>query len=95
MSQPGILIIAILALAALYVLLPIMITALRRFRGHERLRCPERGQAAEVNLDRRHAAFTLAIGKPHLRVRRCSLWSEKSGCSEACLKRLQNVFSKL
>ncbi|MFQ5691967.1 MAG: hypothetical protein ACE5IM_02835 [Nitrospinota bacterium] len=85
MTHPALVIVAVLALAALYVLLPVMVGAFRQLRGHRTLRCPESGEAAEVALDSRHAALTSAFGPPHLRVSDCSLWPERSGCRQACL----------
>lgn len=94
MTRPGFVITAILALAALYVLLPVMSTAFRRFRGRKTLRCPETGRGASVDLSGLSAALTSAIGSPRLCVRNCSLWPERKDCQQACLRRLQTCLDK-
>ena len=95
MSHPGTVIVAILALSIVYVMIPVMMTAIRRFRGVRRLRCPEAGRTAEVAIDRRRAALTSVLGKPRLRVSRCTLWPERMDCAHTCMRRLQSRFSKV
>lgn len=85
MRYPGLVIGAILALGVVYVLLPVVVGAFRRYRGTKTLRCPETGDHAEVDLDERHATFTAAFKKPDLRVTQCSRWPEKDSCDEDCL----------
>jgi hypothetical protein len=85
MSNPGLVLVAILALALLYVLIPLMADTLRRFRGPRMLSCPEAGGEAEVGIDASHAALTSAFGTPSLRVRHCSLWPERERCKQDCL----------
>ncbi|HJM42570.1 MAG: hypothetical protein QGH70_08615 [Nitrospinota bacterium] len=95
MSHPGTVIVAILALSILYVMIPVMMTAIRHFRGVRRLRYPEAGRTAEVAIDRRHAALTSVLGKPRLRVSRCTLWPERMDCPHTCMKSPQSRFSKV
>ncbi len=92
MSHPGTVIVAILALSIVYVMIPVMMTAIRRFRGVRRLRA---GRTAEVAIDRRRAALTSVLGKPRLRVSRCTLWPERMDCAHTCMRRLQSRFSKV
>ncbi len=86
MSDPGIVIIAILALAALYVLLPRVTDILARYRRAWVLSCPETGAKAELGIDASRAAFTSAFGRPRLRAKQCSLWPKRKGCAEGCLR---------
>jgi len=86
MSNPWTLITAILALAALYVLLPRVADTFLRYRTSKVLRCPETGGKAEVGIDASRAAFTSAFGEPLLRAKQCSLWPERKGCGQGCLK---------
>ncbi len=86
MSDPGLVITAILALAALYVLLPRVTHVLARYRVARVLPCPETGAKAELGIDASRAAFTSAFGRPHLRAKQCSLWPERKGCAEGCLR---------
>lgn len=85
MSAPWIVLVAIVALAAVYVLLPVVGAVFVRYRGTRGLTCPETGADAKVRVDARWAAFTAAFRHPILRVKSCSLWPEKSGCEQSCL----------
>lgn len=86
MGSPWILVAAILALGLLYVLVPVVADAFRRFRTRRMLRCPETGSEAEVGLDARKAALTSAFGRPLLRVKNCSLWPQREDCHQECLE---------
>jgi hypothetical protein len=86
MSNPGAVIIAILALAGLYVLVPRIAYILSRYRKAWRLPCPETGARADVGIDASRAALTSAFGRPTLRAKGCSLWPERLNCPESCLR---------
>ena len=86
MSQPWIVVIAVLAAALLYVLAPVVADTFRRYRSKRILRCPETGRQAEVGIDASRVAFTSAFGRPRLRAKSCSLWPEKKGCGQECLR---------
>ena len=86
MGTPWIILTAIAALALGYVIVPIMVDALLRFRRRRTVRCPETGLLAMVTLDARHAALTAVPGPPDVRVADCSLWPEKQGCEERCAR---------
>lgn len=85
MSQPWIVLAAVIALGALYVLLPVVLGAFASYRRTRCLRCPEADQDAEVGVDAVRAAWTSAFGPPRLKVKACSLWPVRSGCGRACL----------
>jgi hypothetical protein len=85
MSHPWVVVIAVLAVAALYVLLPLVADTFRRYRNSRLLRCPETGGKAEVGIDASRAAITSAFGRARLRVKTCSLWPEKEQCRQDCL----------
>lgn len=85
MSHPWIVLVAILAVALLYVLMPLVADTFRRFRSPRMLSCPETGGTAEIGIDASRAALTSAFGKPLLRVKSCSLWPEKERCRQDCL----------
>ncbi len=85
MTHPWIVVTAVLVIALLYVLVPVVADFYRRYRGSRVLRCPETGREAQVGIDASHVALTSAFGKPHLRVENCSLWPEKEGCLQECL----------
>jgi hypothetical protein len=84
MNDP-LLLAGIVLVGLVYVLLPVMGDAHARFRRRRRVRCPETGTGAEVQLDARHAALTAAFGDPAVRVARCSLWPRRGRCGEGCV----------
>jgi hypothetical protein len=85
MSHPWIALAGIGALAALYVVFPVVASAFAQFRAPRRLRCPETRTEAEVALDAAHAAWTAAFRAPLVRVKRCSLWPRRGECAQGCL----------
>ncbi|MBI2902286.1 MAG: hypothetical protein HYY12_01680 [Candidatus Methylomirabilis oxyfera] len=85
MSAPSIVVASIVAIAVLFVLLPVVADTLRRFRSKQSLRCPETGREAEVSVDAHQAAWTSAFGRALLRVKMCSLWPQREGCAQDCL----------
>ncbi len=86
MKAPFITVMAIVLLGALYVTLPIVLDYFQRYRHKRVLRCPESGGLAEVDIHALRAAFSSLRGKPLLRVRNCTLWPRKKGCTEGCLR---------
>lgn len=94
MTNPELLIVAILALAASYVLLPIVFPVLRHFQGRRLVKCPETGKGVGVDLDGRHAVLTSAIGRPHLRVKDCPLWPNRRGCPQECIKEFRTSLTR-
>jgi hypothetical protein len=85
MSHPGIVLVAVLAVAFLYILMPLVADTFRRFRSPRTLRCPETGGPAEVGIDASRAALSSAFGQPLLRVKSCSLWPKRDQCKQDCL----------
>ena len=85
MNHPWIVLVAVLAVALLYVLMPLVADTFRRFRSPRMLSCPETGGTAVVGIDASRAAFSSAIGQPLLRVKNCSLWPERRRCDQHCL----------
>ena len=87
MSGFGILLAAIVTIAVVYVLLPVVGGVFLRFRAPRDVACPETGTNAKVGVDAKWAAFTAAFRHPVLRVKNCSLWPKRSGCHQSCLDR--------
>jgi len=85
MSHPWIVLVAVLAVAFLYVLMPLVADTFRRFRRPRMLSCPETGGPAEVGIDASRAALSSAFGQPLLRVKSCSLWPKRERCKQHCL----------
>ncbi len=87
MDTPWNLLIAIVALALGYVLLPVASTTFFHYRGKKALHCPEAEKAAGVQIDARRAALGSIFGRTRLRVQDCSLPARKH-CAQGCLRNL-------
>ena len=85
MRYPWVVLVAVLAVAFLYVLMPLVADTFRRFRRPRMLSCPENGGPAEVGIDASRAALSSAFSHPLLRVKSCSLWPKRQGCKQHCL----------
>lgn len=85
MSSPGILIVAILAVAFLFVLVPRVLHTLAFYRAPRTVSCPETGAPVRLDLDASRAALTSAFGRPRLRVNWCTLWPQRERCAQACV----------
>ena len=86
MQNPGIVILGVFAVGAVFVLIPIALTSLAEHRRPRHVRCPEKGSAATVCLDPGRAARGALFGLTTLSVTDCSFWPEKKGCGEDCVK---------
>jgi hypothetical protein len=86
MESPVLVILAILGAGALFVLLPVALTALSEHRSARAVVCPETGRQASIGLDAGRAARGAIFGREWLKIERCSLWPEKEGCAEACIR---------
>jgi len=86
MQNPGLVILGVFAVGAVFVLIPIALTSLAEHRQARHVRCPEKGAAATVRLDAGRAARGALFGLSTLSVTDCSFWPEKSGCGEECVK---------
>jgi len=91
MNDPWTVIAAIVAVALLYVLFPVVAETFLRVRARRSFICAETGATAEVGVDARRAALAAAIGRPALQVKTCSLWPERSGCGRSCLGRFERT----
>ncbi|MBI4552811.1 MAG: hypothetical protein HY710_11160 [Candidatus Latescibacteria bacterium] len=86
-THPWLLIGALIAVAALYVVLPVVMQAFWRYRRPRTFVCPDTGGQVEIHLDAAHAAVGAAYDQhPHLRVKQCALWPDRRNCEQACLK---------
>ena len=85
MTTPRMMILMIMAIALVYVVLPVALDTFARFRGRRRVICPDTGTAAEIEIDAWHAAVTAFPGPPRLRVARCTGRVATATCGEECL----------
>ena len=86
MQSPGLVILGVLAVGAVFVVLPVALTSLAENRRARTLRCPEAGSPAKVSIDPGRAMRGALVGRVWLSVAGCSLWPERSGCGQACVK---------
>jgi len=59
-----------------------------RYRDSRMITCPGNGEAAIVEVDAVHAAFTSAFGPPDIRLQNCWRWPLQQGCGQECLLQL-------
>jgi nucleotide-binding universal stress UspA family protein len=75
----------IVAIAALYVVLPVAATTFSHYRRAWRLRCPADGATAQIAIDAPRAAIGAVLGRPTLEVTHCSRWPKLRLCKQECL----------
>ncbi len=73
--------------AALVTGLPLAATLYTYYenRGRKAVKCPDTGQTADVEIDRRFALKTAMHGQEHSRVQSCSHWPQDGECGQECL----------
>jgi hypothetical protein len=79
---------AILAIGALYVVLPVMAMAYGKYREARTVTCPETGEETTVQPDAKHAALMEAVGREEVRLCDCSRWPERRDCAQTCREQL-------
>jgi hypothetical protein len=84
-TNPLLLIAGIVAFGLVAVVAPIVIDVYRQYRYRKVITCPESHGLAEVTLNAGLAALGAAVGRPVIRVKRCSLWPKREGCDENCV----------
>ena len=88
MTTPSLTFLAIIAVALLYVVLPIMADTFARYRAKRMVHCPEEDKPARITIDATLAAMTAVPGPPKLRVDRCSFWPDRADCEQRCTRQL-------
>ena len=56
------------------------------YRGNRTVTCPQTHGPAAVRIDALHAAVTAVFDREKLRLSSCSLWPERMGCDQACIR---------
>jgi hypothetical protein len=82
--NPWIVLLGVVVATVVYVLLPVALTTLSRYRRLRLLRCPETGEECRLRFDAARAALTSCLGRPRLVVQSCSLWPSRADCGRAC-----------
>ncbi len=79
-------ILAVSALAVLYVVVPAFLIVYFDNRPWRFAPCPEAGQLAQIRLNARRATVTSLFGSVAVReVRDCSFWPARRGCEQRCV----------
>jgi hypothetical protein len=78
-------------LVVLWVLLRVLFGAYMKYSGGAVVVCPETQEAAGVEIDTTHAAWSSVSGIPGLRLKNCSRWPEREGCGQDCLRQIQDT----
>jgi hypothetical protein len=84
MDNTWIAILVALILTVPYLLLPLALLDPKNHRSTGIFRCPEGGGLAEVEI--KTSGTDLSSRKPLLQIRDCSLWTQRNGCNQTCLK---------
>lgn len=84
-TNPLLLIAGIVAFGLVAVVVPIVIDVYRQFRDRKVITCPQTHDRAGVSLNTGLAALGAAVGRPVIRVKRCTLWPLRKGCDEQCV----------
>ena len=86
--EPVLLIAALAALGALYVLLPVGLAAYRRVRGPRAVTCPETGRPEVIEVDTTRAVTASLVGHDDVEITDCSRWPEDADCDRQCAKQV-------
>ena len=81
-------VVTVLVLAVVFVVARMLARAYVRYRDSKIITCPETGEAAIVEVDAMHAAWTSLSGQPDIRLRNCWRWPLKANCDQECLVQL-------
>ncbi len=81
--DPEIVVPELVAVAALYLLVPTVVFGTQAARGFKMVECPETNQFVKVRIDPLVSVKRLFRGGNH-EVTDCSRWPERWGCDRAC-----------
>lgn len=85
-----VILLAIAALAALYLILAPVVRLYLKYRGDRVVTCPETSRPAGVKLDAVDAALSGFTGQ-NLHLKECSRWPERADCGQACLREIESA----
>ena len=75
----------------LFVITPLFVLALTRYRGVRLITCPENREPAAVKIDALRAATSTALlADVSVRLRKCSRWPEMADCGQECLRQIED-----
>jgi nucleotide-binding universal stress UspA family protein len=82
--SPWLILSALVALALVYVAVPVAVAAFRQWRRPWRLTCPRAGAVAQIRVDAVRASLAEVLGQ-RPEIDHCSLWPALLGCRQECL----------
>lgn len=88
MQDPWLVIAAVMALAAIYVMLPVFLYVFSRYRKGKNVRCEELNQDGCIYINASKAALYSLIGESKLQIKQCSLWNGTKDCKQECLDQI-------
>ena len=96
METPLLVLLAVAAVACLYVLLPMGIDAYTHLRGPRVVTCPDTRAPVEVDLDPAFGTLAVLKGRPALRVKECARWEDAQlrHCAQACLNGIDPIAAR-
>ena len=86
MKNPLTLIALIILAGLVYNTTPYLRHVYNRYHRRRVVTCPETQGLAEVQIRAGWAAATAILAKPALRVKSCTLWPGKKGCTQGCIE---------
>lgn len=89
MSAALYLVVALVVVAAVYILLRKPIREYFLMRGDRVVTCPDNRQTVAVTVDAAHAAISAARGFEDLKLESCTRWPEKADCGQECLRQIE------
>ena len=84
--NPWIVLLALIVVAALFVVAPVAGATFAHWRRPRRVECPVERTDARVRIDAKHAALGSIVGRRALEIVRCSFWPRLAGCRQECLE---------
>lgn len=84
MENPLLVLGAMAGLAVVYVLVPIFLVTLAKYRQGSKVICPLKRREANLTIDARWAALTAVAGQTRVRVRHCPILHKGETCDQAC-----------
>jgi hypothetical protein len=85
MTNALLLIVALGGIALAFVIVPMIVEGILRFRKGLHVVCPESGELLDVGVTARSAARWNFMGPGSLRVAKCPRWPDRKDCDQTCL----------
>lgn len=90
MKDAGLVISGVIAAGMVLVVLPVAAATFLRLRPRKSVLCPQTGRVAGIRVNALEAALASTFDRLPLKVKECSLWPEKGGCAQECLRGVEH-----